>query len=210
MCAVAGFAFLFIVFAIWNLFHGKTDDAVVGFIAGSILAVFAYAFAREQNEAGRFLSFLEENETTLKNGATVDYHGAPVSLTTEATQFMVCISFIILTTQTPSRFYIRGSHKTAGIGIIYSVVTLFCGWWGIPHGPIYSIAALYRNVRGGHKRTVAVLLEEIAAANAEEQKNKPETQPTSPPPQPIQPMENQTAPVKLSKEKGKDPNSPWS
>jgi len=32
------------------------------------------------------------------------------------------------------------------------------GWWGIPWGPIYTIASLVRNARGGYKLRIGELL----------------------------------------------------
>jgi predicted PurR-regulated permease PerM len=161
MCFVAGFAFLFLGAAAWNLFHGDTEDASIGFIIGVVLAVFAFAMAREEKETQEFLAFLVENEERLKAGTSVEYGGRAISSGTEVTQFYACVSFLILTTKIPSRFFIRGSHNTAGIGLIYSLVTLVFGWWGVPWGPIYTIQSLYKNMRGGEKRPISQLLTEI-------------------------------------------------
>jgi hypothetical protein len=35
------------------------------------------------------------------------------------------------------------------VGLPYSLLTLGFGWWGIPHGPIFTISALATNLRGG-------------------------------------------------------------
>jgi len=42
------------------------------------------------------------------------------------------------------------------------MTTLLAGWWGIPWGPIFSIAALTRNAQGGHDVT-SLVLEQIGA-----------------------------------------------
>jgi hypothetical protein len=39
------------------------------------------------------------------------------------------------------------SHFVAGLP--YSLLSLFFGWWGIPHGPIFTVASLVTNCRGG-------------------------------------------------------------
>ncbi|MEZ0300222.1 MAG: hypothetical protein ACAI35_27515, partial [Candidatus Methylacidiphilales bacterium] len=35
----------------------------------------------------------------------------------------------------------------------YSFVTLFCGWWGFPWGPVYTLSALGINLTGGKNLT---------------------------------------------------------
>ncbi len=152
MCLSAGFSLLFFVGAAWNLLHGDKENALAGFIAGCVLAVFAIALAREEGETEKFISFIGENEEKLREGGSISYSGKAISLSIEVTQFYFCLSFIIFTMRLPSRFFIRRSQNTLAAGSIYSLVTLILGWWGIPFGPIYTINALYKNLRGGDKR----------------------------------------------------------
>jgi hypothetical protein len=176
MCLVAGFAFLFLGAAVWNLFQGDTENATFGFVIGSVLAVFAYAVSREENATQEFLGFLVENEEKLNAGSSIEYQGRTLSSSTDVTQFYACVSFLILTTKVPSRFFIRGSHNTAGIGLIYSLVTLVFGWWGIPFGPIYTIQSLYKNIRGGEKKPISQLLTEIEKIEAAEPSTQQEAE----------------------------------
>ncbi|MGK7948822.1 MAG: hypothetical protein AB4368_08455 [Xenococcaceae cyanobacterium] len=63
--------------------------------------------------------------------------------------YRYAISFIFVT------IYKRSApHRTDGINrflwpVLYSLITLLLGWWGIPWGPIRTVQALYINLRGG-------------------------------------------------------------
>ena len=172
MCLTGLFSVLFFGGAIYNLFVGDIENAKIGFFIGLFLAFFAWLLGREESATQNFLGFLLENEEKLKNGESIEYRGVNLSLQSEVTQFYACISLIILTTKIPSRFFFRGSHKTGLIGTIYSLVTLILGWWGFPFGPIYTVQALYANVRGGDKKPISQLLTEIEREEIEKPDNE--------------------------------------
>jgi len=72
--------------------------------------------------------------------------------------FEYVISLLVLTSKRPSEVYfIRAgeSHLSKSIGFI--LLTLLFGWWGIPWGPIYTLGALFTDLKGGHDVTSAVL-----------------------------------------------------
>jgi hypothetical protein len=70
--------------------------------------------------------------------------------------FEYCVSVLVFTTKRPSGAYIVGNQEsTLPKAIPYIAVSLLFGWWGIPFGPIYTVAAVYRNLRGGHQTTLA-------------------------------------------------------
>lgn len=72
--------------------------------------------------------------------------------------FEYAISVLVLTFKRPSDIhFIRKGEGTFGKSIGCTLVTLLLGWWGIPWGPIYSIAALITNLGGGKDVTGEVL-----------------------------------------------------
>lgn len=72
--------------------------------------------------------------------------------------FYYTISVIILTFKNPTDVYfIRAGEGTMGRSIGYTIISLLFGWWGIPWGPIYTIAALVTNLSGGKDVTAEVL-----------------------------------------------------
>lgn len=78
---------------------------------------------------------------------------------------MYCVSILILTFKrsAPLRL-VRAGHSPAAAGWPYLLLTLVCGWWGFPWGPIYTIECLYRNLCGGLDVTDDVLRQLLPAA----------------------------------------------
>lgn len=64
--------------------------------------------------------------------------------------FNYCISLLVVSLKRSSNIYfIRSNEKTINKSIIFTWITLFLGWWGIPWGPIYSIQSIFKNLKGG-------------------------------------------------------------
>jgi hypothetical protein len=72
--------------------------------------------------------------------------------------FEYTISVLVLTFKRPSNIhFIRPGEGTFGKSIGFTLLTLLLGWWGVPWGPIYSVAALVTNLGGGKDVTADVL-----------------------------------------------------
>jgi len=72
--------------------------------------------------------------------------------------FEYTISVLVMTFKRPSDIYfIKPGEGTIGKSIGCTLVTLLLGWWGIPWGPIYSIASIATNLGGGKDVTSEVL-----------------------------------------------------
>jgi len=81
--------------------------------------------------------------------------------------FTYCISVFIMTFKRPSEImFLRRDQDGASAAIGYSVLSSLLGWWGIPWGPIWTIAALISNARGGRDVTLEVLNEKVGPAAA--------------------------------------------
>jgi len=64
--------------------------------------------------------------------------------------YQYCISIVILTFRRASDIYFVRSGENAQVkGLKYILITMLCGWWGIPWGPIWSVMSLVTNLRGG-------------------------------------------------------------
>jgi hypothetical protein len=69
-----------------------------------------------------------------------------------------CVSILILTFKRGSDiFFIPAGESRVGKGLVYSLISFFFGWWGIPWGPIYTIASIVTNFGGGKDVTPTVL-----------------------------------------------------
>ena len=64
--------------------------------------------------------------------------------------FQYCISILVMSFKRPSGIYfIRPGESKAAKILGFSAVSLLLGWWGIPWGPIYTVATVATNLGGG-------------------------------------------------------------
>lgn len=69
-------------------------------------------------------------------------------------RYQYCISMLVITLRRPSAIYFVHHNKKSGIvGLKYSLISFFLGWWGLPWGPIYTIGSLSKNFTGGEDLT---------------------------------------------------------
>ena len=72
--------------------------------------------------------------------------------------YQYSISILILSFKRGSDIYFVRSNESAVVkGLPYTLLSLVAGWWGIPWGPIFTIGALYNNLRGGKDVTAEVV-----------------------------------------------------
>jgi hypothetical protein len=72
--------------------------------------------------------------------------------------FTYTISILIMTFKQPAGIYfVRGGRSAILKGLPPTILTLLLGWWGIPWGPIYSLASIFGNLSGGKDVTNDVL-----------------------------------------------------
>jgi hypothetical protein len=68
------------------------------------------------------------------------------------------LSLLVVTLKLRSDIYfVRDGESAAAKGMPFILLTLLLGWWGIPWGPIRSIASIFTNIMGGTDVTFAVL-----------------------------------------------------
>ena len=69
-----------------------------------------------------------------------------------------CVSILIMTFKRPSAIhFIRAGENAVGKGLVFSLISFFFGWWGIPWGPIYTIESFVVNFKGGRDVTQQIL-----------------------------------------------------
>lgn len=72
--------------------------------------------------------------------------------------FEYCISLLIVTLRRSTGIYfIRAGESSAAVSAKFTALSLILGWWGFPWGPIYTIAVLYTNLKGGRDVTMEVM-----------------------------------------------------
>ena len=71
--------------------------------------------------------------------------------------YQYAISVVILSFKQGSDIYFVRSNESAVMkGLPFTLLTLVAGWWGIPFGPIFSVIALFNNLKGGKDVTKEV------------------------------------------------------
>jgi len=72
--------------------------------------------------------------------------------------YYYCISLLIITFRRASDVhFIRAGESSVFRGLIWTLLTLVMGWWGIPWGPIYTVQSLAVNFRGGKDVTAETI-----------------------------------------------------
>ena len=85
--------------------------------------------------------------------------------------YTYCVSILILTFKRSSDIYfIKSKESRISKGLVFTLISLLFGWWGIPWGPIYTIGALITNFSGGKDVTADVLA--IMNKSAENEKKE--------------------------------------
>ena len=73
-------------------------------------------------------------------------------------EFPYCISMVILSFKLSSGpILLRAEDQPFKRGLRYFFLSLLLGWWGIPHGPIYTLQSIYYFFRGGKDLTEGTL-----------------------------------------------------
>ena len=73
-------------------------------------------------------------------------------------QYCYCISVIIVTLRRGTDIYfVKSGENRIVRGLVWTLLSLLLGWWGIPWGPIYTVQSIYRNFSGGIDHTAAVM-----------------------------------------------------
>ena len=166
MSWVGALALLSLLFAGMSYSEGKSDSAILWIEIAVVIGIIAIFIQKEEKKANDFLLWLVNNAAAVRNG-TARYDGKLITPATKVTQFQACFSFLIMTTKSPSRFFINGHDNLIANGLAYTLVTLVFGWWGLPWGPIYTLETLYRNTVGGHKQVIGEMIDKIEKATIE-------------------------------------------
>ena len=64
--------------------------------------------------------------------------------------YQYAISVVVYSMQHPTKVYrVKGRMDALLRGLPFTALTALLGWWGFPHGPIFTINSLVTNLRGG-------------------------------------------------------------
>lgn len=160
MNSIGVITILFLIFAVLSYSNGNYDNTVVHLEIAAVLGVISLFLQKEKNKSEEFILWVFENMESIKRG-TAMYKGKQITMETEVVQFQTCISILLLTTKSPSRFFISGQNNVLFASFVFTIVTLIVGWWGIPWGPIYTIQTVIKNLMGGHRKIIGEMVKNI-------------------------------------------------
>ena len=64
--------------------------------------------------------------------------------------FQYCFSVIVMSfRRSTSIVNIQPGESARSKGLPFTLISLVFGWWGIPWGPIWTVATIAKNLRGG-------------------------------------------------------------
>jgi hypothetical protein len=64
--------------------------------------------------------------------------------------YQYAISILVMSFRRSSDIYFIPSGESAvKKGLLWSLISLLAGWWGVPWGPIFTIQSLVTNFKGG-------------------------------------------------------------
>ncbi|MCM1523379.1 MAG: hypothetical protein NC120_02865 [Ruminococcus sp.] len=117
-----------------------------------ILAAWICSFVYEgieKNRSENFLRFIADNADALSRGERCVFEGVEYGRETRLVRYEWCISIIIITMTRGTGYHPLDGDKAAFV--IPAVITFFGGWWGIPWGPVRSVAAFIGNGKAKDK-----------------------------------------------------------
>jgi Fe-S cluster assembly iron-binding protein IscA len=135
-------------------------NAAGGYAVGACLIATWWLMRGHARYQANFLNWLVENRDSIKAGKAL-HNGMLIVEQTEVTQFQLAISALVISLKTLSRFYGVGEEEAVLPPLAFTASSLIVGWWGAPHGPIYTIQAVSSNLRGGERRRVGDLIDEL-------------------------------------------------
>lgn len=152
-----------------------SDDAIVKML-GQINeyqplakeAIVKEAIARNiiENSTGEEISSVIQKENVIRlfdqikniKGLSINEINSELIYGGKFVVFQSCFSIIVMSFKRESDIYfIKAGESTIKYSIIFTLLTLICGWWGFPWGPIWSIKIIYSNLSGGKSVTKEVL-----------------------------------------------------
>jgi Fe-S cluster assembly iron-binding protein IscA len=155
-------AALFLAAAVSNSLGPERNlaEAAAGYAIGACLIATWWLMRAHARHQINFCKWLVENRDAIKAG-WAQFNGMAIVEQTEVTQFQLAISALVVSLKTSSRFYVVGEEETVLPCLAYTASSLIVGWWGFPHGPIYTIQAVSSNLGGGKRRIIRDLIDEL-------------------------------------------------
>lgn len=135
------FGILFLVAAAYNLAQRDYKNMTGTLVFAA--ALFAIYFARRSKAAADITAISHHDGGRLRCCKCGSDQG--VSLRA----YLLTYSLVFFTSKSAGVFKPICGSCSIKAGLPYCLGTLLLGWWGIPWGPIYTVQAIAKNLRGG-------------------------------------------------------------
>ncbi len=159
MLVVAG---VFVIGALCNFFGSERNvtEGIGGLVLASIISLAWIVLRKQQKQSEDFLVWLAANAHEVEGNGGF-YNGILITGKTEITQYHASLSFLLMTVRSTSRFYVVGYDSGLGVASLFTAVSLILGWWHLPWGPVHTVHAVFKNLRGGTRQRTDQLLDDL-------------------------------------------------
>jgi hypothetical protein len=143
---------------LWFQIQEPTVLGLTLFLGIALIPVgLVYKILIEEKLRKDFMHLILSNMEHLNSGRVI-YHGIPITSDTVLRTYYFTISTGVVSMKNQTRFYIDQDDQMALCSLENSLLSLLFGWWGFPHGIIYTIQTLVKNFRGGETLSIANLI----------------------------------------------------
>ncbi len=167
-------AFLILLLVIVSYYlHGEPILPAVTVFAGLAFAV-ALRGKRERVRMD-FINQLKSHRRELRQGGTVVVDHMLLRYDSVLTTYFATVGAFLSSVDIPSPYHLyTGEDRSEPL--VYSLFSLCFGWWHFPHGPLLTVGYIQKNLRGGDKTTVAMLIDSYALRRLEAEIEKENAQ----------------------------------
>ena len=143
-----------------NVMKGDFTNAAGGAAIGAVGLGGFFAMHRAKVARTAFLAWLHENADSVRRGSAT-WKGRTIAPATTLRAYETAVSMLLFSSKFSSSFVVDGEPAMGRVKLASTAASLLLGWWGFPFGPIYTVMAVQRNLRGGHTVTVGELLQQM-------------------------------------------------
>lgn len=126
-----------------------------------VLGIFLLAvFVRESRRRKRadFITQLKSYRRELRSGGTVVVDNMMLRYDSPITSYHLTVGVLFTSIAIPSPYRLSTGEGHPE-SFIYSLLSLFSGWWAFPMGPILTLHYIRENLSGGEEMPVAMLID---------------------------------------------------
>lgn len=163
-------AFLILLLVIVSYYlHGEPVLPAVTVFLGLAFAVALRG--RRERVRMDFVNQLKSHRRELRQGGTVVVDQMLLRYDSVLTTYFATVGAFLSSVDIASPYHLyTGEDRMEPL--VYSLFSLCFGWWHFPHGPLLTVGYIQKNLRGGDRITVAMLIDSYALRRLEAEMEK--------------------------------------